>query len=124
MRWLDFGICWYYTDMIELLPDEEILFSVETPLGFRVRTTVSYWTIITTIKHPVMLGREADVQATLRAPDEVRLSQTDEQIYLFYRFDGAKRWVCAVTKRLNGEGFLVTAYRTSGIKEGIHIWPK
>ena len=63
----------------ELLSDEEILFSVETPLGFRVRTTVSYWTIITTIKHPVMVGREADVEATLRAPDEVRLSQTDEK---------------------------------------------
>jgi hypothetical protein len=110
--------------MTELLSDEEILFSVETPLGFRVRTTVSYWTIITTIKHPVMVGREADVQATLRAPDEVRLSRTDEQIYLFYRSDGAKRWVCVISKRLNGEGYIVTAYRTSGIKEGIHLWPK
>ena len=80
--------------MTELLPDEEILFSVETPLGFRVRTTVGYWTIITTIKHPVMLGREADVQVTLRTPDEIRLSQTDAQIYLFYRADGTKRWVC------------------------------
>lgn len=107
-----------------MLPDEEVLFAVETPLGFHVRTTVSYWTIITTIKHPVMLGREADIQETLRTPDEVRLSQTDEQIYLFYRFDGRKRWVCAVTKRLGEDGFLVTAYRTSGIKEGIRIWPR
>lgn len=110
--------------MTESLSDEETFFIVETPLGFQVRTTVSYWQIITTIKHPVMLGREADVQGTLRNPDEIRLSRTDEQIYLFYRSDGKKRWVCAVTKRLNGEGFLVTAYRTSKIKEGIHLWPK
>jgi len=26
--------------------NEEILFEVETPLGFRVRTTVSYWELI------------------------------------------------------------------------------
>ncbi len=110
--------------MLESASDDDILFSVETPLGFSVRTTVSYWMVITTIKHPVMSGREADVQATLRSPDEIRLSQTDEQIYLFYRSDGTKRWVCAVTKRLDGEGFLVTAYRTSGIKEGTPIWPK
>jgi hypothetical protein len=43
--------------MTELQSDEEILFSVETPLGFRVRTTVSYWTII--IVDPVVktMGR-------------------------------------------------------------------
>jgi hypothetical protein len=29
-----------------------------------------------------------------------------------------------VTKRLNGEGFLITAYRTSAIKEGIVTWRK
>lgn len=30
--------------------NEEILFEVETPLGFRIRTTVSYWELITTVK--------------------------------------------------------------------------
>lgn len=102
--------------------NEASLFEVETPLGFRVRTTISYWELITEIKHPVMKGREAAVQATLADPDEVRLSKSDAQVYLFYRADGDKRWVCAVSKRLNGEGFLITAYRTSAIKEGIEIW--
>jgi hypothetical protein len=110
--------------MPERLPEVDILFSVDTPLGFRVQATVSYWATISTIKHPIMLGREVDVQETLRMPDKVRLSQTNGQIYLFYRSDGNKRWICAVTRRLNGEGFLVTAYRTSGIKEGVHLWPK
>lgn len=104
--------------------DEEILFEVETPLGFRIRTTVSYWELITTVKHPAMKGREADVQETLLSPDEVRLSKGDSQVYLFYRGDGEKRWVCAVTKRTNDEGFLITAYRTGAIKEGTVIWHK
>jgi hypothetical protein len=105
-------------------PEEVILFEVETPIGFRVRTTVSYWELITTIKHPIMQGRETDVQATLAHPDEVRLSKSDPQVYLFYRMDGEQRWVCTVSKRLNGEGFLITAYRTGTIKEGVVIWHK
>lgn len=55
--------------------NSEILFEVETPLGFRVRVTVEYWQVIVTIKHPVMLGREADVQDVLQNPDEIRLSK-------------------------------------------------
>ena len=105
-------------------PEEEVFFEVETPLGFRVRTTVNYWELIRTVKHPIMEGREEDVKETLSHPDEVRLSKSDSQVYLFYRGDVQKRWVCAVTRRLNGEGFLITAYRTSGIKEGTVIWPK
>lgn len=102
----------------------EILFEVATPIGFSVRTTTEYWQFIVTIKHPIMLNRLADVQATLSDPDEIRLSKTDAQVYLFYRDDGTKRWVCAVARRLNGEGFLITAYRTSAIKEGDLVWQK
>jgi hypothetical protein len=110
--------------MTESFAHDDALFDVETPLGFRVRTTVAYWTLITTVKHPVMRDREADVQATLSHPDEVHLSKSDPQVYLFYRSDGTRCWVCAVTKRLEEGGFLVTAYRTSAIKEGVRIWPK
>ena len=102
---------------------DEVLFVVNTPLGFTVRTTVAHWHAITTIKHPVLKGREVDVQLALRTPDQVRISRHDKQVYLFYRSDGKKRWVCAGAKRLNGQGFLITAYRTSNIKEGKRIWP-
>lgn len=47
---------------------DEILFEVPTPLGFIVRVSGDYWTLIVTIKHPVMRGRETDVQNTLRQP--------------------------------------------------------
>jgi hypothetical protein len=110
--------------MSEQTPNKANFFEVETPLGFRVRTTESYWALITTVKHPMMRGREEEVKAALTRPDEVRLSRGDETVYLFYRSDGRRRWVCAVTKRLDDAGFLVTAYRTSGIKEGTQIWPK
>ncbi len=111
--------------MTENSPSEEVvLFEVETPISFRVRTTVSYWELITTVKHPIMRGRELDIQEVLIYPDEIRLSQSDPQVYLFYRTDGDQRWLCAISKRLNGEGFLVTAYRTGAIKEGAVVWHK
>ncbi len=95
-----------------------------TPLGFRVRVTVGYWQIITTVKHPAMAGRELDVKAALGEPDEVRRSTRDQAVYLFYKSGPAGRWVCAVSRRLDGEGFLITAYPTDAIKEGERIWPR
>ncbi|MDP9316003.1 MAG: DUF4258 domain-containing protein [Chloroflexota bacterium] len=104
-------------------PTTESLFEVFTPLGFTVRVSKSYWQIITTIKHPVMAGREADVQATLQRPETIRQSRSDAAVYLFYRTERVGRWTCAVAKRLNGDGFLITTYVTDAIKEGTQIWP-
>ena len=106
------------------MANEEVLFEVDTPLGFRVRVTVEYWDVIVNIKHPVMAFRENDVKATLKDPDEIRLSKKDPNVYLFYKPERIGRWVCAVTKRLNGEGFLITTYPTDAIKEGELIWHK
>lgn len=71
-----------------------------------------------------MRDRLEDVQQTLLNPDQIRLSKTDDQVYLFYKEDGIKRWVCAVSRRLDDSGFLITAYRTSAIKEGELVWKK
>ena len=90
-------------------PADEILFAVTTPLGFTVRVTHRYWRLITTVKHPIMAGHEADVQATLSHPEEIRRSRSDENVLLFYRTQRAGRWVCAVTRRQDDTGFLITA---------------
>ena len=103
---------------------EEPLFEVATPLGFTVRVSPAHWTLITTIKHPIMAGREAIVQETRTNPDEVRISRTDQSVHLFYKLERERRWVCAVARRLNGDGFLITAYPTDAIKEGKRTWPK
>jgi hypothetical protein len=66
------------------MPNDAILFTASTPLGFQVRVTRMYWEIIVTVKHPVMEGREEDVKKTLEDPDEIRQSKSDESVYLFY----------------------------------------
>jgi hypothetical protein len=100
-----------------------MLFEVETPLGFTARCSQAYWEIITTIKHPVMAGRVEDVKQTLVDPDEIRRSQKDADVLLFYRADGV-RWLCAVVRRLDGDGFLITTYPTDAIKSGEQVWSK
>lgn len=105
-------------------PDPEILFEAVTPLGFRVRVTRERWNLITSAKHPVMAGQESIVKATLERPEEVRQSRSDQHVVLFYRAEGTGRWVCAVAKRAEDQGFLITAYPTDAIKEGTRIWPK
>ncbi len=110
--------------MSEDSSQEEVLFEVLTPLGFRVRVTKGYWELIVTIKHPVMAGRETDVKDTLLHPDEIRQSKSDSDVYLFYRNERPRRWVCAVSRRLNGDGFLITTYPTDAIKEGERVWPR
>jgi len=102
----------------------EYIFDVATPLGFLVRSTEVYWKIITTIKHPVMADKLDAVKNTLSDPDEIRQSKSDPQVLLFYRTIRRACWLCAVVKRLNGMGFLVTAYPTENIKEGKQIWKK
>jgi hypothetical protein len=103
---------------------KDLLFEVLTPLGFSVRVTHAYWELIVSIKHPVMAGREDDVRSALENPDEVRQSRSDPNVFLFYKADRERRWVCAVSRRLKDEGFLVTAYPTDAIKEGVKVWPR
>ena len=55
--------------------DEGIYFAIQTPLNVEVRTAVSYWDYLITIKHPVMRGKEDIVKTVLQAPDKIRRLQ-------------------------------------------------
>ncbi|MBE9166905.1 hypothetical protein IQ238_04930 [Pleurocapsales cyanobacterium LEGE 06147] len=98
-------------------------FEILTPLDFTVRTSESYWQCLI-IKHPDIENLEELVKQTLASPDEVRRSSRDSDVFLFYLTRNEKRWVVAVARRLNGNGFLITAYQTDAIKEGEIIWHK
>ena len=104
--------------------NDDPIFDVFTPLGFQVRTTSKFWELIVNVKHPVMRGREREVEEALRYPDEIRRSRGDTDVYLFYRPERPDRWICVVVKRLDGEGFVITAYPTDTIKEGQRVWTR
>ena len=106
------------------MTDNNLLFDVSTPLNCNIRVSVAYWEIITQIKHPIMKGQETLVKETLSQPDEIRRSRSDPHVYLFYKLQRENRWLCAIIRKLNGDGFLITTYPTDAIKEGEILWQK
>jgi hypothetical protein len=50
-------------------------------------------------------------------PDVIRKSQSDKDVYLYYKTI-SDRILCVVVKHLNGDGFLITTYFTDKVKKG------
>jgi hypothetical protein len=98
-------------------------FEILTPLNFTVRTSEEYWQKLI-VKHPDIADLEVEVRQAIANPDEIRRSSRDPNLLLFYLILKEKRWVVAVARRLNGDGFLITAYQTDAIKEGVTLWHK
>lgn len=109
--------------MMASMVEPVLVIDVLTPLGFRVVCTEEQWERIATIKHPPMRGRMTDVIATLAEPDVVRRSVRDANVVLFHR-QVPPRWVCAVARRADGIGYLITAYPADKVKSGELLWTK
>jgi len=99
----------------------DVFFSVQTPLGFSVRTTRDYWALIQR-KHPEVADKAEEIQSCLGRPARVRRSAQDPAVYLFYT-PLPPYHLAVMIRRLNGDGFVITSCLTSSIKEGVEIWP-
>lgn len=76
--------------------------------------------------HPEMKDSEAMIEFTLKNPDDVRVSNSDSSVELFYKFYefsivGAK-FLCVVVKNLIVDFFIITAYFTDKKKKGESKW--
>ena len=47
--------------------------------------------LIVTAKHPVMAGKQTEVQAAIKEPDTIRQSRKDSSVYLFYKLEHFNR---------------------------------
>jgi hypothetical protein len=98
------------------------VFTVSTPLGYRVTLTRERWRTIIRFKHPALAGHGQDVQECLRAPRVIRESAKDPYVHLYYAASG-RMYVCVVVAPAGGaDRFVVTAYFTREIKEGRELW--
>lgn len=111
--------------MRKSLVKSDILFEVTDILGRKIRTTKTYWKKIKEIKHRELHHGISDVKKTLKLPDEIRKSVTDETILLYSKEVKEYDILIVAVKILNGDGFLVTAYQTDEYKrKGELIWQK
>ena len=103
---------------------QDVYFQVETLDGIIIRTTKENWQRIVTTKHPSIIKYEEQVKETLKDPDQMRKSQQDSRVRLYYKSIG-KLYVCVVTDHVTAkEGYIITAYLTDRIKEGEQIYVK
>ncbi len=99
-------------------------FQVQTPLGITIHTTKDYWQRIVTTKHPSIAKYEDQVKIALQDSDEIRRSQQDKRVHLYYKNMGTL-YVCVVVDHVTDkEGYIITAYLTDRIKEGKQIYVK
>ena len=94
---------------------------VTTPLGNKIRTTKSYWNYIAKRKHPEIKGKNQRAVETLKNPDTIKQSPVDKRVFLYYQ-KRKDKYLCVVTKHLDGAGFIITAYITKKLAKGEIIW--
>jgi hypothetical protein len=101
-----------------------VIFTVRSPLGYRVVLTRNRWREIVRFKHPALAERESEVRETIRNPEVIRASNKDAEVHLHYR--GAESgYICVVVGGTEAsEGFVITAYLTSEIKKGQALWTR
>ena len=80
------------------------------------------------LEHPEMAGMESALAETLRDPQLVIRSQTDETATLDYRYYSRTlvggKWLCVVVKYGDADAFVLTAYLTDKPKRGEVLWRK
>lgn len=78
--------------------------------------------------HPELTDLPEFLAPTIRAPDLIVRSRTDETVELFYRsFETTpvtNKHLCAVVKTVVEDPFIITAYFTDSIKRGEVLWTK
>ena len=99
----------------------DLLFEIICKLKKRIRISDEHWQHICKVKHLEVVDLEEEIKETLINPIEIKKSSSDKEVYLYY-LKFKTNFLCVVTKHLNGNGFIITAYITSKIKQGEIIW--
>jgi hypothetical protein len=78
------------------------------------------------LDHPEMSDFEPAISETLRYPESVIQSLSDDQARLYYRrytdTPVGEKLLCVVVKFLEGDAFVLTAYLTDKLKGGEILW--
>lgn len=103
-----------------------LVFAVKSNVGKTVRLGDDQWKHVR--EHPEMVDQMDRLRETVVEPDEVRRSIYDASVWLFYRHykttPVTEKYLLAVVRVENEEGFIVTAFFTDTMKRGDSVWSK
>jgi len=99
---------------------------IKSVLGVKIKIINVGWDHVVT-KHPELAKSFNELVLTLQKASQVYTGKIDPRIYLYYlkvQSDQKNKYLCAVCKHYNGQGFLITAYYTYKLQGKKIIWPK
>lgn len=103
-----------------------VVFKVLSKIGKVISLDEDRWRHV--LEHPEMENQLDRTKKTVVNPDEIRQSVHDPSILLFYKLHEetpvTEKYLLAVIKILNREGFIVTAFFTDRVKKGGLVWRK
>ncbi len=98
----------------------ENMFEARCPLNCTIHTSTWHWFTIRE-KHSDHDFTVEDIEKCIADPDIIVKSLQDDNVFLCYKIHD-KHLLVSVCKKLNGKGFLITAYLTDKIKKGEILW--
>ena len=101
---------------------DRAVFTVPSPLGYRVTLTRNRWREIVRYKHPALAGSQQAVRRCVERPILIRESAKDPQVHLYYARARQFHLCVVVAPAEAEERFVVTAYLTKNIKKGKQLW--
>jgi hypothetical protein len=94
--------------------------------GNKVRLTQERYSHI--IEREELIGEDDKIEETLSVPDVVKLSRYDPNVLLYYKLYEStpvtKKFLTVVTKVMQQDSFILTAFFSDKIKEGETRWEK
>lgn len=96
-----------------------VIFEIRSCLNKKVRLTRTQWDH-TVFRNRELRGQKEKIIQTIQHPEIVLYSQTDDN-YQYYRYYSNNpvcgKYLLAIVKHLNDEGFVITAFFLRKIKE-------
>lgn len=89
------------------------IFEVKTKDKRLIRLTEKQWLHVKQ-RHPEMVARAGDIEDAIANPT-VRVQHSDETTKFYKPIKDEKKYIMVAVKILNGDGFVVTAYKTRRI---------
>jgi hypothetical protein len=78
--------------------------------------------------HPEMVDQMSRIGETLRSPDRVIATHSDPKVWVYERFyektPVTRKYLFVVTKVLERDAFVLTAFYSSRAKKGLLLWPR
>lgn len=99
----------------------EVIF-IKSVLNVKIKILKIGWLHIYQ-KHSELESHFDLLVACLENADEVWTSKQDAKVCLYYK-QVDKKYICAICKHYNGDGFLITAYYTYKLQGQEKIWSK